>query len=127
MPGGDGTGPMGVGQMTGRGAGYCAGFPAPGYMNPMPGRGWGMGRGWGRGGGRGRGGGWGRGRGWRYGYQAMGFPDAPLDYGAAPYYAPPSAEQERQLLKTQAEHFEGALNDIRRRMAELEATQEKEG
>ena len=25
--------------MTGRAAGYCAGFPVPGYMNPMPGRG----------------------------------------------------------------------------------------
>ena len=30
MPGGDGTGPMGMGPMTGRGAGYCAGFAAPG-------------------------------------------------------------------------------------------------
>ena len=28
MPGGDRTGPMGMGQMTGRGAGYCAGYPA---------------------------------------------------------------------------------------------------
>jgi hypothetical protein len=33
MPRGDGTGPMGMGQMTGRGAGYCAGFTAPGYAN----------------------------------------------------------------------------------------------
>ena len=121
MPGGDGTGPMGLGEMTGRRAGYCAGFPVPGYANPMPGHGWGMGRGWGRGGGRGRG------RGWRHGYYAMGFPGAPPGYGVAPYYAPPSAEQEAQLLKAEAEHFEGALNDIRRRIAELEATQKKEG
>ena len=35
MPFGDGTGPMGLGPMTGRAAGYCAGFPMPGYMNPM--------------------------------------------------------------------------------------------
>lgn len=36
MPGGDGTGPMGMGPMTGRGAGYCAGFEVPGYANPVP-------------------------------------------------------------------------------------------
>ncbi|NLV49386.1 MAG: DUF5320 domain-containing protein, partial [Clostridiales bacterium] len=35
MPRGDGTGPMGMGRMTGRGAGYCAGFAAPGYSNPV--------------------------------------------------------------------------------------------
>lgn len=38
MPGGDGTGPMGMGPMTGRGAGYCAGNDVPGYANPLPGR-----------------------------------------------------------------------------------------
>ncbi|MDI3534182.1 MAG: hypothetical protein PWQ82_547 [Thermosediminibacterales bacterium] len=31
MPRGDGTGPRGLGPMTGRGMGYCAGFPVPGY------------------------------------------------------------------------------------------------
>lgn len=111
---------MGLGQMTGRGAGYCAGFPVPGYANPVPGRGRGMGRGWGRGGGRGRG------RGWRYWDYAIGVPGAPPAYGVAPYYAPPPAEQETQLLKAQAEHLEGALDDIRRRIAELEAVQGKE-
>ncbi len=86
MPFGDGTGPMGLGPMTGRGAGFCAGFGAPGFTNPAPGYpyhygytglapawprwGWGFSRGFGRGFGRG----WGRGfgRGWRrwgpYGY-----------------------------------------------------------
>ena len=34
MPGGDGTGPAGMGPMTGRAAGFCAGFAMPGYMNP---------------------------------------------------------------------------------------------
>ena len=38
MPRGDGTGPMGMGPMTGRAAGYCAGYPVPGYMNPTGGR-----------------------------------------------------------------------------------------
>jgi len=31
MPNGNGTGPVGVGPMTGRGAGYCAGNNAPGW------------------------------------------------------------------------------------------------
>ena len=38
MPRGDGTGPAGAGPMTGRAAGYCAGYRAPGYMNPFAGR-----------------------------------------------------------------------------------------
>ena len=70
MPFGDGTGPMGLGPMTGRRAGFCAGFGVPGFANPMPGYpsrygypglvpvrprwGWSLGRGWrGRGFGRG--------------------------------------------------------------------------
>lgn len=36
MPGGDGTGPSGLGPMTRRGVGYCAGFETPGYANPIP-------------------------------------------------------------------------------------------
>ena len=38
MPFGDGTGPAGFGPMTGRAAGFCAGYSVPGYMNPMRGR-----------------------------------------------------------------------------------------
>ena len=83
MPFGDGTGPRGLGPMTGRGAGFCAGFGTPGFANPVPGR-WfgggygapmsaGFGLGYGRGLGWGRGRGFGRGRGWSrwggyYGY-----------------------------------------------------------
>ena len=54
MPRGDRTGPMGMGGMTGRGAGYCAGFGVRrGCENPVLSRGYGTGsiRG---GGGRGR-------------------------------------------------------------------------
>jgi len=90
MPGGDRTGPMGMGSMTGRAAGYCAGYPVPGFMNPVGGRGFGGG-GWGRGGG---GGGWGRGggRGWRHGYYATGLPGwAGAGWGAAPYGGAPAA------------------------------------
>jgi len=43
MPRGDGTGPAGIGPMTGRAAGYCAGYPVPGYMNPAPRAGLGFG------------------------------------------------------------------------------------
>ena len=39
MPAGNGTGPLGFGPMTGRAAGYCAGYPVPDYMNPVAGRG----------------------------------------------------------------------------------------
>jgi len=51
IPGGDGTGPSGWGPRTGRAAGYCAGYPIPGYANPIPrfGRRFGAGRGRGRG------------------------------------------------------------------------------
>jgi hypothetical protein len=35
MPRGDGTGPAGLGPMTGRAAGFCVGYPVPGYMNPV--------------------------------------------------------------------------------------------
>jgi hypothetical protein len=38
MPFGDGTGPAGLGPMTGRAAAFCAGFPVPGYINPIIGR-----------------------------------------------------------------------------------------
>ncbi len=41
MPRRDGTGPMGMGPMTGRGMGYCAGYAMPVYANAR----FGMGRG----------------------------------------------------------------------------------
>ena len=118
MPAGDGTGPMGLGPMTGRGAGYCAGFAMPGFMNPLPGRGWG--RGLGRG----------RGRGWGRGWFGMGWPGyyGELPYPASPPYSgTPSPEYDAQALKAQAEHFEAALADIKKRIAELEAAEGKKG
>jgi len=123
MPAGDGTGPAGLGPMTGRAAGYCAGYPVPGYMNPIPGRGY---WGWGRGGGRG----W---RHWFYatgltGWQraAMGWPGfAGVAPAAVPYAAAPSTEQQLDALKGQAEYLEDALAGIRKRIEELEAKGEK--
>ena len=68
MPRGDGTGPAGMGPMTGRAAGYCAGYSVPGFANPIGG---GRYSGIGRGAFGGRGG---RGRGYRNWYHATGQP-----------------------------------------------------
>ena len=132
MPRGDRTGPAGMGPMTGRGAGYCAGFQAPGFANPVAGRGigYGFGRG-GQGGGRGRRNmfyatgvpGWQR---FAAGYPAYGGA-APYG-GVAPYGGPsgsaPTKEQELDVLKGQAEYFEGALDEIKKRITDLEAKSE---
>ena len=89
MPWGDRTGPWGLGPMTGRAVGYCAGYPVPGYMNPIPGfgRGFGLGRGWGSGRGFGFGRGWGRGFGrggfrrWLWNYPQYGYGQSYATYG----------------------------------------------
>ncbi len=109
MPGGDRTGPAGMGPMTGRAAGYCAGYGAPGYMNPMPGRG--FGRGWGRGFGGGRG--WGGGFGGGFGVGAA-YPPP----GAAPVYNP-DPKEELEMLKQQADFFQQQMDGIKQRMDEL--------
>ena len=134
MPGGDRTGPLGFGPMTGRGAGFCAGYSVPGYMNPVPGAGY---RGWGRGrgGGFGFGGGWGRGRRNRFyatgltGWQRAAW--APAWGGAYPYSYPPAApvitrEQELDALKSQAAYFEDALKDIQRQIEEIQSGSKEE-
>jgi len=118
MPAGDRTGPMGMGAMSGRAAGYCAGFGTPGYANPVPGRGFGMGFGRGRGAwGRGHGGG---GRGWRHMYFATGLPGWARFGG---YPSPPpqfDPEAERQALKTQADALQSELDFIKKRLSEIE-------
>lgn len=56
MPGGDGTGPLGRGSITGRGRGYCSGFGDAGYgIGRGPGQARGLRRGFGRSPGRGPG------------------------------------------------------------------------
>ena len=124
MPGGDGTGPMGMGPMSGRGAGYCAGYPVPGFMNPVGGRGF-SGRGFrGRGGGRGR----------RNMFWATGLPgwaragwgpdtSAVPPYAATAYAPAMPREAELQALKSQAEYFQSALDEIQKRLQELQTAQ----
>jgi len=108
MPRGDRTGPLGAGPMTGRGAGYCAGYGVPGYANPVPGLG---SRCWG-------------GRGWRHWYYATGLPGwaravgYPL-WAVAPFQAPPDKEQEASFLKMQAENLKAALANIEKRLQGL--------
>lgn len=113
MPRGDGTGPMGMGPMTGRGAGYCAGTGMPGYANPIPRRGFGMGfgRGWGFGGG---------GRGWRNMYYATGVPGRLRFGGYVSPYQKPDLEMEKQSLRGQAEALQSELDFIKKRLSELE-------
>jgi hypothetical protein len=124
MPGGDRTGPRGMGPMTGRAAGYCADHDAPGYTNPAPRLGFGMG--WRR-----RGGGWG----WRNWYYATGLPSwargvpgwgpwgyapiwgRPQAYGS--YAAPPTPEQEAKYLKAQAEWLREQLDALNQRIEDL--------
>ena len=118
MPRGDGTGPGGMGPMTGRAAGYCAGYDRPGFANPISGGRYGLGRGLGRGfrGGFGRG--YGRGFGF---YQSAPVNPAPAYYGAPVNWGFPTKEQELEALKTQAAGLEQGLQDINKRIGELES------
>jgi hypothetical protein len=116
MPRGNRMGPSGMGPMTGRGMGYCAGYNVPGFANPGPG--YGLGLGWGRG--------WrGGGRGWRHWYYATGLPGwarysyAPA-WGYGPYGQPWTEAQEAEMLKNQAEALRRELDAISQRLDELE-------
>ena len=119
MPGGDGTGPMGMGPMTGRGMGYCAGYAMPGYA--MPGYvngGFGMGRG----------------RRFRGMYARTGMPGwarcgaygvAPYEaapYGVAPYAYPAKAPEvdEKEALRSQVDFLEKQLEEMRERLKGFE-------
>ncbi len=116
MPRGNGTGPNGMGPMTGRAAGFCAGFNQPGFMNQMPGRGFGMGfaRGGGFGMGFARGGGFGR-RNRCYAGGGFGW----QNYAAtAPQM---SREQEIELLKNQADSLQDALKEVNEQIGRLES------
>jgi hypothetical protein len=128
MPAGDGTGPMGMGPMTGRAAGFCSGYDAPGWANAVPGRGYGLG--WGRGGAWGGRGGWGGGWRHRNWYYATGVPGwaragygpawgAPPAWGYGPGVPAPDQEQETEFLRQQAEWLKQQLDAIGQRIEEL--------
>lgn len=122
MPGGDQTGPMGQGSMTGRGQGFCAGFNNPGNMNRGPGAG--------RGFGGGRGGGW-RHRHWFQATGLTGWQRAAQGWPAwgncgrffQSFFGAGKATQEQELglLQHQAAQLKDSLDEIHRRMEELAA------
>jgi len=95
MPRGDGTGPAGLGAMTGRRAGYCTGYGVPGYANPVFGCGMGRGR----------------------GFRRMQY--APY----APYWGTGYADfkpvDEKKALSNQADMLEKELKEIKQRLNEL--------
>jgi len=100
MPGGDRTGPMGTGPMTGRVAGMCAGDRMPGYAHRGFGRGMGGGRGFGRG--------WGRRTGARY---RAWWQNAPVSQ--------PDPIDERQMLEQEAAYLKNQVEQIQNRLNEL--------
>lgn len=107
MPNGNGTGPSGMGPMTGRGLGYCAGYENTGYNNLIGkkrGRGFFL---------RGRGPGFGR----------MGF-------GRYAKYEsnnerPLPKEEEILILESRANDIRIELERIEKRISELESNTEK--
>lgn len=114
MPGGDRTGPMGMGAMTGRGAGYCAGGAGLGYASVGRRRGFGMGAGRGSGF-RGASGG----RGWRNQYFATGLPgwmrSGPYgdQVGRADWPADQAALKRRsQILQSELDAINKQLDDM---------------
>lgn len=114
MPGGDRTGPLGMGPLTGRGAGYCRGAESPGFVSR-------------RGGGFGRGG---YGRGWRRRYFATGTAGRAWNrQEAAPTAvredkAVHDASEERRSLEQHAEVLRRELEEVNQRLDELKSSKE---
>ncbi len=107
MPRGDGTGPMGMGRMTGRGMGYCTSAVTPGPMNYV-----------------GFGGGFGCGRGFRRMFNATGLPgwarsSYPVNTGM---YEPDVSEKE--VLNNQVEFLENQLQQVKKRLSNLKEVTE---
>lgn len=107
MPRGDGTGPMGMGPMTGRAAGFCNDYSVPGYFNPMH-----------------RCVGFGRGRGYRRMYCATGMPV--WGRSGYPVYQPEYTQgvNEKDFLNQQVESMESELMQLKKRLSEIEKGEE---
>jgi len=105
MPGFDGTGPRGMGPMTGGGRGFCA---APGAARRTPA----VGRTFL---------GWGCGRGWRNQYYATGLPRWQR---WASWGVPPTAEDEKQALKSEADFLRSRLKALEERLAAMQGESE---
>ena len=114
MPAGDRTGPEGMGPQTGRGAGYCAGYGAPGYMNS----GYGYGRSRRRFAPGGR-------HGFRHWSRTAGQPGwarfRNSGWAYPPEPTPPSAEEELQMLKDQEKWLKEQLDAVQKNLAEQDS------
>lgn len=107
MPGGDRTGPLGKGTMTGRRAGLCGGNDTAGYASAggrSPGRGYGAGGKCGR---NNR-----RFRKIRFGFSSWGAP---------------VPEDERIALESQADNLRQSLDAINRRLKDMDRDDENQG
>ncbi len=94
MPGGDRTGPMGMGSMTGRGLGFCTdNYRTEGAFRQF-------------------GSGFGRGRG-------MGFKRSPQRF-MEPYPESYSSETEVEALHRKAEGLKNNLDQVEKRLSQLE-------
>ena len=107
MPGGDRTGPMGMGPLTGGGFGYCADARQGGYNAGMGRRG---GRCLGRGGGRG-------------GFGFRNTLNSPWGYRSAPRL---DKADETKMLTEQAVALKEELKAVQDRLSALESEGEKE-
>lgn len=119
MPAGDRTGPDGMGPMTGRRMGFCAGYDTPGYTRGAYNRGGGYGWRTSRGG-----------HGRRNMYYATGLPGW-MRYGSfapvPPAYAPRSTspEDELRMLREQADALRGQMEIVSARIEELESSSKR--
>jgi len=98
--------------MTGRAAGYCAGYSVPGFANPAVGLGRGMA--WGRGGGGGRGMAWRRGGGDRVGPFAVSGPLA-----GAGVAGEEVTSTEADMLKAQLAGLQAAVEQLAGRLEQI--------
>ena len=113
MPGFDGTGPTGMGAMTGGMRGLCnPNYQSSGSVGFRPGPG--------RGGGRGRG--------YRNMYWATGLPGwrrpYPAGFQGTPFTAPYPGGQEIDSLRNQAEALKAELDAVNARLQEIESGDE---
>lgn len=95
MPGGDRTGPLGMGPVTGRGAGICASYRMRGCIEPSPFR---------------------RGLGLRQRY-GLGYPGSP--YASRPYSHAEPVLDEEEALKEQIHYLKRELDELERRLQEI--------
>ena len=119
MPGGDRTGPMGMGMRSGRGAGCCSGEGRSGYAGARFGFRCGQG--------------YGRGRGFRGAGQVRGFAawmnrpwerawprDRRYGIDTVPYESP-NTKMKKRMLTRQAEDLQVELDAVRKRLGDIDS------